>query len=422
MKAVFSPAALRGELPAIPSKSDAHRALICAALADAPTRLVMPDWPANDIQATIRCLNALGAKIARTDGALVVQPIQPSPKCAELNCGESGSTLRFLLPVAAALGRETRFTGEGRLPDRPIGPLLDCLRAGGITIEGNLLPLHLSGQLQSGEYRLPGDVSSQFISGFLLALPLLPEGGEIRLSGPLQSAPYVEMTLQTFARFSIQVEQLPDGWRIPAGQRYRSPDVFEIEGDWSNMAFFLAAGALCGPVTCTGLSRDSLQGDREILNLLRRFGASVEESDGRVTVSPAPLRAVHADISQTPDLAPILAVVAAVVQGESVFTGAGRLRIKETDRLQTVTAMLRALGAHVIEGEDSFRVIGQPMLREGNADGTGDHRISMAAAIAATVCEGQVTLTGAESVEKSYPSFYQDYVKLGGKCDVVDDR
>ena len=424
------PSRLRGELPAVPSKSAAHRLLICAALADVPTRVVMPDWPAEDIRATIRCLRALGAEIGREGRALVVTPVATGKgaagECAEFDCGESGSTLRFLLPIAAALQREARFTGAGRLPERPLGPMIECLRTGGATLECEsplrALPLALSGRLSPGAYRLPGDVSSQFISGLLLALPLLPEGGEIRLTGALESASYVEMTIEALARFSVRVEQLQDGFRVPPGQRYKSPGEAIVEGDWSNMAFFLAAGALGGPVTCTGLSADSAQGDREILAFLERFGARIERGADRVTVTQGALRAIEADVSQTPDLAPALAALAALSEGESLIDGAGRLRMKEVDRLRAIRNLLAGLGSRAEEGENSLRVTGQRALPGGCADGAGDHRMAMAAAIMGAACDGASVLTGAESVAKSYPSFFEDFKKLGGRFDVLDNR
>ncbi|MGI6005094.1 MAG: 3-phosphoshikimate 1-carboxyvinyltransferase [Christensenellales bacterium] len=422
MRMIFSPSKLQGTLPAIPSKSDAHRALICAALSDGPTRLQMPDWPAQDIQATIRCLEALGARIERTGGVLLIKPIDQPREMPVLDCGESGSTLRFLLPVAAALGRGALVTGSGRLPRRPMAPLLKSLRAGGVKIEGDALPLRLEGRLTSGIYQLPGDVSSQFVSGLLFALPVLPEGGTVLVSEKLQSAAYVDMTLETLARFSVQVKKLPDGYRVMPAQRYLTPGTYKVEGDWSNMAFFLCAGALSGPVTCTGLPKDCLQADRAVARLLARFGARVTQEESRITVSPGTLRAIKADLSQIPDLAPPLAVVASAARGRTLLFGAGRLRMKESDRLRTVTAMLRALGADVTEGPDTLTITGRPELSGGPVDAAGDHRIAMAAAIAASRCAGETVLEGTEAVEKSYPSFYNDYSLLGGKCHVVNHR
>lgn len=423
MRMMFTPTPLSGVLHAIPSKSDAHRALICAALCKDPVTLLMPELPSEDVKVTIRCLRALGADIARDGDSLRVKPLRPSDGIAELNCRESGSTLRFLLPVTAALGRSALFTGEGRLSKRPTGPLLDCLRAGGTRFAGDSVPMRMEGSLASGTYRLPGDVSSQFISGLLLALPLLPEGGEIELTSPLESAGYVEMTLRTLERFSVTVRRTQKGFCVPPGQSYRAPQRLEVEGDWSNMAFFLGMGALGAPVACTGLSADSMQGDRAILPLLERFGAVVEQNEEWVKVSPGPLRGIEADLRQIPDLAPVLAAVASVSRGATRLYGASRLRMKESDRLHTVCAMLRSLGAQITEGEDYLLIEGKPALRGGHANSYGDHRIAMAAAVVAgTVCTGNTVLEGAGSVEKSYPSFYEDYRKLGGVCDVVDVR
>jgi len=419
---LFKPASLSGNLSAAPSKSDAHRALICAALSKGESRLLMPDWRSGDLEATIRCLGALGANITREDGLLRVEPMRRVVGMPVLGCGESGSTLRFLLPVVAALGHGAIFIAEGGLPGRPLRPLLDCLRAGGARVLSESPLLALEGSISSGTYRVPGDVSSQFISGLLFALPLLPEGGEIEITSRLESAGYVEMTLRTLERFSVEVIHTQNGFRIPSGQSYRAPERLEVEGDWSNMAFFLGVGALRAPVACDGLSADSKQGDRAVLPLLERFGARVEQNGTRAKVSPGVLRGIEADMSQIPDLAPILATVASVARGTTRLYGAGRLRMKESDRLRTVSAMLRSLGADITEEADSLVIEGRSLLRGGLANSCGDHRIAMAAAMAATVCSGDTVLEGAGSVSKSYPSFYDDYKRLGGSCNVVDAR
>lgn len=420
MDVICSPGLLRGVAPAIPSKSDAHRIFICAALADRPTRVVMDPRLSQDTAATRDCLVALGAAFTPREDGFVITPIAaggalPSPT---LDCGESGSTLRFLLPVAAALGCGATFTGAGRLPQRPIGPILDALAAGGVTADRDSLPLTLDGRLSPGRYTLPGNVSSQFITGLLLALPLVG-GGEILLEQPLESAPYVEMTRRTLAQFGVEAAGTDRGFLVPPGAGYRSPGTAAVEGDWSNMAFFLTAGALGGPVACTGLAEASAQGDRAIVPLLSRLGAAIHWEKGRVSASGGRLEAIQIDAREIPDLVPILAVAAAYAQGETLIHGAARLRLKESDRIQSVVQMLRSLGGQAEEGPDFLRIRGQGGLEGGVVDCCGDHRIAMAAAIAATACRGDTRLVNAQAAYKSYPRFFEDYQLLGGTCHVV---
>jgi 3-phosphoshikimate 1-carboxyvinyltransferase len=388
---------------AIASKSEAHRALICAALADECGVLGLSASSA-DIEATIRCLVSLGAQIAREGDLLTVRPIRSVPPSAHLPCKESGSTLRFLLPVAAALGAAAEFTGTGRLPQRPILELISCLEKHGAVFSGKTLPFTVTGSLTGGIYELPGDISSQFVSGLLFALPLLAADSEIRLASPLQSSGYVDMTLCMLRRFSVSAERTARGFRVPGGQRYTFPGRLDVEGDWSNAAFFLAMGALGRPVSCAGLRMNSLQKDRCITQLLRRFGADVEISNDTVTVSPGPLRGMEVDLGEIPDLLPVLAVVAAAAKGETGFRNAARLRLKESDRLFSVAALLRGIGAEAEETEDGILVRGRKKLPGGRVESFGDHRIAMAAAVAATVCEGNIILENPMAVENRIPA------------------
>ena len=397
MNVIVTPSPLSGRVTAPPSKSEAHRLLICAALADAPTGIALAGTNL-DIEATAACLRALGADIEREGDALRVRPIPSVPGQAELDCGESGSTLRFLLPVAAALGAETRFTGHGRLPRRPNAPLIEALRAHGAAIDRDLLPLALSGGLRGGRWELPGDVSSQYITGLLLALPLLLEDSEVVLTTRLESASYVDMTLHALARFGVRAIPTPTGWIVPGGQCFRSPGEIAVEGDWSAAAFWLAANVLGADVDIAGLAEDSPQGDRAAGTLL-----------GQTEI----------DASNVPDLVPALAVAAAGRAQPTVITGAARLRLKESDRLQTVADMLAALG-HGAEVTPDGLVIrgGTPAPCDAGlrtVNGANDHRIVMAAAVAAAFGDRPVRITGAEAVEKSYPDFFRDFEALGGK-------
>lgn len=420
MNVAVKPGLLSGAVAAIPSKSDAHRLLIAAALADAPTHIELPSR-SRDIDATAGCLRALGADIQDEPGGVSVALMKKRGEAPLLDCGESGTTLRLILPVAAALCKSARLIGRGRLPERPLAELVRCLSANGAKFDHDRLPLTILGELCPGEYSIPGDVSSQYISGLLFALPLLAGDSSIRLTSPLESAGYVDMTLSALFRFGVTAEQKPDGFFIPGNQAYRSPGNVWVEGDWSNAAFFLAAGAIGKPVTCTGLDAASAQPDRTILELLGRFGADVTWRDGAVTVSPASLTGVDIDVSQSPDLVPILAVLGCAAVGQTRLYNARRLRMKESDRLCAVAAMLRAFGAAVEELPDEL-VIKGGALSGGSVDCCEDHRIAMAAAVAATIAAGETALTGAECVEKSYPSFFEDFVLLGGSIDVVRIR
>lgn len=410
MTVTLAPGARSGSVDIPASKSQAHRLLICAALSQKPVKLLC-EGLSRDIEATAACLRALGAQIAFMPGSIRVCP--GGERSSVLRCGESGSTLRFLLPVAGALGRSAEFRREGRLPDRPLFPLDRELRRHGMALTERGASLFCEGRLQPGAYSLPGDVSSQFFSGLLLALPLL--GGESRLQteGALQSAGYLDMTLDALRQSGIEIKRDDSGFLVPGGQRYALPETAAVEGDWSNAAFFLCMGALSEKgAAVRGLSAASRQGDRAIVPLLRQFGADVAVSEDAVLVRKSALRGCVIDAAQIPDLVPALAALAALAEGETRIEHAGRLRLKESDRLSSVCAMLRALGADCRELPDGLEIHGRPSLPGGAADACGDHRIAMAAALAACGCEGPVQLAGAEAVEKSYPRFWADFSSL----------
>ncbi len=419
MQAVIRGSVLGGRFCAIPSKSDAHRLLIAASLAANPTQVLLSSRSA-DIDATVSCLRALNTTILETPDGLNIFPQQSGKYPPTLDCGESGTTLRLLIPVAAARYDTVSMTGRGRLPERPVEDLLRCLRINGTVADSAHLPLTLSGRLHAGVFEIDGNVSSQYISGLLFALPLLSGDSEIRLLSPLESSGYVDLTRATLAKFHVQIHPQPYGFFVPGGQTYRSPGSAAVEGDWSNVAFFLAAGALHAPVSCTGLSVTTHQPDFAILELLQRFGANVEVLDDTVLISPGELRGITADVSQKPDLVPILAVLGACARGQTQLMNAKRLRLKESDRLAATTQMLRAMGVRIKELEDALIITGDPdKLRGASVDCCKDHRIAMAAAIAASRAEGETTLYGAECVQKSYPSFFDEFATLGGNVHVV---
>ena len=419
MRATISPGPLRGTLDAIPSKSDAHRAILAAALSDGPTDIVLSSF-SQDIEATVACAAALGASAVRTPSGLRITP-RPHGASARpaLFFGESGTTARLVLPVAAALCAQAEAGGAGRLPERPMSAICRALSETGCRLSGDRLPLSLRGPLRAGVYELPGNISSQYISGLLFALPLLEGDSVIALTSPLQSSGYVDMTLRTLAAFGIEADARQGGWLVRGGQTYRSPGTYAVEGDYSNSAVWLCAGALGGDVTVCGLDPASLQPDRAVVQILERFGAQVDCAGGACRVRPgAGSRPLRLDVSETPDLVPVLAVLLASAAGESALENAGRLRLKESDRLHTVTGLLRDLGAQAEEARDSMRIAGRGALCGGRTDAHGDHRIAMAAALAASVCSAAVTIENAQAVEKSYPGFFSDLRKLGGRIDV----
>lgn len=409
MNRVVQPGPRSGGVDIPASKSQAHRLLICAALGrEAVT--IRCRGISRDIAATVGCLNALGADIQMDGGCIRVRPIETVPTgLCHLPCGESGSTLRFLLPVAGALGAKAVFRMEGRLPQRPLRPLDDVLTDHGMTLRRDGDLLYCEGQLHGGGFVLPGNVSSQYISGLLMALPLLDGGSTLTVTDGLESAAYVTMTEDTLRRGGVTLRRTENGWHISGGQRPRFPSALTAEGDWSNAAFFLCMGALSHKgVTVRGLDMTSSQGDRGVLSILEAMGARVSVAGDAVTVRRGTLNGVAIDAGPIPDLIPVLCVTAAGAVGDTQIFNAGRLRLKESDRLRTTAALLTALGGSVEEQPGGLIVHGRGCLDGGTADACGDHRIAMSAAVAACLCRQAVTVTGSECVAKSYPDFWED--------------
>ena len=412
------PSVLRGRLTVPLSKSEAHRVILCRALAGEK----IPLSPGKDESADLR------ATQSAADALLSPAYDESHPKI--LDCGESGSTLRFLIPVAAALNRTAVFLGHGRLPDRPLRVYARCLPPHGVSLDppDALLPLKVTGPLEPGVFFLPGNVSSQFVSGLMLALPLLRGGSEIRLTSSLESAPYADLTARVQQKFGVTVQKTSYGWKIPGNQRYRGNPGYRIERDWSQAAFFLAAGALGGPVELCGLNPDSAQGDRSAEQIFQKFGARISWKNGILSVRAGekpeirPAAEMEIDACQIPDLVPALAAAASLLPGfRTRITHAGRLRLKESDRLAAMAEGLNRLGGRVKELPDGLLIAGVPSLSGGTAEGFGDHRVVMALAVAALKARDATVLTDAQSVRKSYPGFFRDYNRLGGKAYVMGD-
>ena len=423
---IVSPASLSGTLAVMPSKSASHRALMLAAMARGTTELA-PLQRSRDVEATLACARALGlmreAQLspdaqpgfvrARITGAQTA----PEGGLRTLDCGESGSTLRFFIPLALDGRGPVRFIGHGRLMQRPLDVYEQLFVPRGVSWlqEGDALTVE--GALRSGEYALRGDVSSQFITGLLLALPLLRGDSTIRITTALESRAYVELTRRVQAAFGIISRwQTPDTLYIPGGQTVVSPGAAQVESDWSHAAFYLVAGALghAGPLTLLGPDPESAQGDRAIVPILQAMGARIETHGSSLTVYPSALHGETVDVSQVPDLVPALAVAMAGAQGESRITGAARLRIKESDRLSAIAGALRACGADVTELPDGLILCGGRRLGGAAVDGCNDHRIVMAMAVAAALSDGEIAISDAQAVAKSAPAFWAEYASLGG--------
>ncbi|MEG1264309.1 MAG: 3-phosphoshikimate 1-carboxyvinyltransferase [Clostridia bacterium] len=413
------PGTLSGTIAAPPSKSQAHRALVLAALSRGAVN-VGPIEESDDVRATLMGISALGAHLTKLSGNLVrVNGLDAKRHRAPalIDCRESGSTLRFLLPASLAVGSGAHFVGRGRLGQRPMRPYEDLCRAQDILYErgsGSGLDLTVSGKLKSGEIALPGDISSQFVSGLLMALPLVSGQSRIKLVGPIESKGYIDMTLRMMAAFGAQVET-KDGrlFTIAGGQRYKGRDVL-IEGDYSQAAVFLCAAALGADVTVTGLPALSDQADQAVLDHLMHMGADLSRGQRGVRVRGGELRGAVIDASQCPDVVPMLALTCALSSGESRIVNASRLRYKESDRLHATCEELTRLGAQVLETDDGLIIQGNAHLTGCDCQTHGDHRIAMMLAIAALHASGATTLDDAQCLSKSYPGFLKDFEALGG--------
>jgi|AGTN01.2.fsa_nt_gi chorismate synthase/3-phosphoshikimate 1-carboxyvinyltransferase len=418
MRAIIEPSFLKGTITAPPSKSYAHRLLIAAALADGPT-FIEGKTDADDIKATISCLRTLGTEINESAEGYEVIPIK-EVKSAELDCNESGSTLRFLLPVAAALGSSSTFAGKGRLPERPMKNLVSVLNSHSRTVTESY-PYKVVGKLSSGKYVINGGGSSQYVTGLLYALTL-PEGeSEIEITGKLASRNYVDITADVLKSFGAKIKKTETGY-VVKGAKLRSPGKAAIEGDWSGAAFFIAAGAIDGDIEIAGLKRDSIQGDREIADILKRSGAKIAYKDGLLKIKKSRLEGIRDAADGHPDIVPALAAAAACIDlNKTEISGVSRLKDKESDRL---TALIKLAESFAISADVDKDIL---TVRGGKPKGCApecyhDHRIVMAAAVIAASAAGLTVINGAEAVNKSYPAFFEDFKKLGGKVEFIKEE
>jgi 3-phosphoshikimate 1-carboxyvinyltransferase len=431
-KLKLEPSKVAGKVKIPPSKSFAHRALLCAALSGGNVN-IHSFSDSKDMKATENFLLALGLEAVPTvDKTVFIKKIgEISREPQTVDCIESGSTLRFVIPIAAALGMDCTFIGSGRLPERPIGVFTDLLPKHGVKCEslreGYGLPLHISGKLTAGDFEVPGNISSQFITGLMYALPLLDGDSRIIITTKLESESYLNITASVLEEFGIFAERTDYGYFIPGNQKYKAVD-YTVEGDWSQAAFFLTMGAFSKEgVIVEGLNSESVQGDKNILDIYRKMGIDVKFTDGDLHIKNPNADKVHLGLkpvdfnaSDIPDAVPAISAALALADGTSTISGAGRLRIKECDRLKAVFDKLTSVGGEVEEKPDGLIIHGVERLVGGEINGYNDHRIVMTGACLSLVAQGDILISDPMSINKSYPGFYHDFNKLGGKASVID--
>lgn len=422
----ITPRALSGSVNSVPSKSYFHRALICSALSDERVKINYSGVISEDIQATINCLEAIGASIIIDKTSIIVEPIRHMPNDnapIQINCEESGATLRFLIPVLTALGGDFQASVKEGLANRPIEELAFQLNQHGGQIKPKY-PMRIKGKLRGGIYALSGNVSSQYVSGLLFSLPMLEDDSEIKLISPIKSYGYVMLTIEVLSYFGVKIAYNKDRFFIRGNQKYKSPGEIDIEGDWSNSAFWLCAGALSNRrVKCVGLNDRSLQPDVKIIEILRAVGCRIiKNSDAYSCECGELIKAADIDMSGVPDLVPLMSVLLSLAKGKSVIRNISALRFKESDRIDALLDNINSIGGRICYEKDSLFIEGVDRFYGGRVMGYNDHRIVMAMALASIYCKDKLVISDAEATRKSYPSFFADFKKLGGVADVVGSR
>ena len=423
--AIIKKSALNGIVQAPSSKSFAHRIMICCALSRGKCAIKNVS-SSDDIDATIGCLSELGAKITKQGSTVFMDATDFATKNCEkkytLDCKESGTTLRIMIPICAALGLNVTFTGSGRLPKRPLDEYLTLLPNHGVKIEkgDDSLPLTISGQLSGDTFEISPKVSSQYVSGLIFALSLLDNDTTLKLSSKLLGGQYVDITTAVMSDFCVTAEKLDTSYKIKGGQKYISPESGEVnvEGDWSQAAFFLCAGAINGDVEVRNLNTNSCQGDKKIVEILKSLSADITLTENSVKVKKSALKGTTIDALDTPDLVPVVALTCAFADGDSTITGVERLKYKESDRLLSTSEMIKSLGGECTYTSDKMTIKGQGYLKGGLVKAYNDHRIVMSSAVGALCTENDTVIEDAHAVNKSYSDFFDDYNALGGKADV----
>lgn len=419
MAVQITPHQLKGSVSVPPSKSMAHRAIICASLARGKSTITNIEY-SQDIKATISAMKALGTMIFEYDDYLEIDGTTTFLKNqCEIDCCESGSTLRFMVPISIVCEANIHFFGEGRLGKRPLDVYYDIFEKQGISYlyKENCLDLYVRGRLHGGEFEIPGNVSSQFISGLLFALPLMDEGSVIKITSPLESKGYIDLTLQMLNQYGIQIINHDYQELIIPGNQHYYPHNYRVEADFSQAAFYLVAGAFHNDVILKDLNLESYQGDKEAIAILERMGCElIKKEDGYQMISQQ-LVSTTIDGSQCPDIIPVIALACALTKGTSKIEHIGRLRIKECDRLHATVEVIQQLGGQAQEFDDSMIIEGVEQLRGGCVSSYNDHRMAMMEAIASTVCQDKVIIDKKDCVKKSYPSFWEHFQMLGGIFD-----
>lgn len=420
------PTKLKGKVAVPPSKSLAHRVIIAASLAKGISRIDNIEY-SQDIKATIKAMEALGTIIEQYDDYLIINGEYTFSKNnmmpgVEIDCEESGSTLRFMVPISLVKENKVRFIGRGNLGKRPLDTFYEIFERQGIgyLYRENVLDLNVLGSLKPDLYRIPGNISSQFITGLLFALPLLSFDSIIEITTPLESKGYIDLTLQVLNLYGIEIVNHEYKQFIIRGRQVYKPYDYRVEADFSQAAFYLVAGALGNDVTLLDLNLDSLQGDKATIDFLKDMNCTIEQNDEGIKVVSNGLKGTTIDGSQCPDVIPVLSLALALAKGNSEVINAGRLRIKECDRLSATVDELNKLQANTVEHEDSISITGVDSLKGGSVSSHDDHRMAMMLAIASTVCKEEVIIDNKECVKKSYPSFWEDFERLGGIIDGSD--
>ncbi len=411
MNVKITPSQLSGKIKAPASKSFAHRIILSAFLSGEKC-VIDGVGNSKDVLATLSALRDMGANSSLNDGVCEIERVNRK-NSQKINCIESGSTLRFLIPVACALGLECEFTGEGRLLERPIKELTDVLNENGGKIVGH----KITGKLKSGEYKINATVSSQFISGLMFALPIIDGDSKIVLQGNAVSKGYLDITIEVLSKFNIKIEKTDFGYNICGNQKYVMPNKIKVEGDFSGAAFLLSSGAINNSITVSGLNANSTQGDAKILDVLSKFGAKVSCERDEITITANGLKGIEYDCEDIPDLVQIISVVASFAEGKTVLKNVERLRLKESDRIKAIIDMLTIAGIRV-EIKDNDLIVYGGKVNGGEFDGGNDHRTVMSSAILSLYASGSSKIVGAQVVDKSYPEFFSDLIKLGGNVDV----
>ena len=451
MQAKITPEKLKGKIEAVSSKSYLHRMLLCAALSESNTVIYL-NCRSKDVDATIRCVDAMGAKVEIGDRKLIVHPVEhrlgvpEDTSCCRrnkagaggsdlgaeadrngslpvLDCGESGSTARFVLPMTTAVCGGGTLVGAGRLPERPFGAICTVMEENGCTFSSYSIPMTVTGPLKSGIYRIPANISSQYISALMMSLPLVDGDSEIVFTTEVESEGYLDITESVMEDFGMPLENTGNGYKIKGNRRYKSPGEIIAEGDWSNGAFWVAANALGCGLEIGNLKDRSLQRDCRIVEVAKAlFGEATLSANGENSIGEPASRAENKEITidgaDIPDIIPISAIMACGRNGRTRFINCHRLRLKESDRLMSVASIINTLGGSAIVENDDLIVDGCGQLTGGEVDSFVDHRIVMSAAIAATISTGEVIINNAQDVAKSYPNFFEDYEKLGGKVEI----